>query len=169
MKFRHIFLLGYMGCGKSYWGKFLAKSLSYDFVDLDDLIEKREGFTISEIFKQFGEDSFRNREHAALKSLFELERPAVISTGGGAPCFHNNMETMNTTGRTFFLEASPLILKQNILKSEGERPLVKAIPESELETYIADHLKQRLPFYNLAQHRVNVDGLTLNDLVELCK
>lgn len=165
----HIFLVGYMGCGKSYWGKFLAESLGYDFVDLDELIEKREGFSIPEIFEQFGETSFRVREHAALVSLMELKGSAVISTGGGAPCFHNNMDTMNAYGKTLFLEASPLVLKRNILKSEGERPIVKAIPESELEAYIANHLKLRLPFYNQAQLSVNVDGLHLNDLVELCQ
>jgi len=158
-----------MGCGKSYWGKFLAESLSYDFIDLDELIEKREGLTIPEIFKQFGEDSFRDREHAALQFLMELNRPSVVSTGGGAPCFHNNMEMMNASGKTLFLEASPFILKQNILKSEDERPIVKSIPESELEAYITGHLNQRLPFYDLAQYRINVDGLSLTDLVELCR
>jgi len=165
----HIFLIGYMGCGKSYWGKFLAESLGYDFIDLDALIEKREGLSIPEIFEQFGEASFRVREHAALESLKELTTPAIISTGGGAPCFHNNMDTMNVSGKTLFLEASPLILKQNILKSDSERPIVKAVPESELEAYIANHLKQRLPFYNQAQLKVNVDGLRLNDLLDLCQ
>lgn len=165
----HIFLIGYMGCGKSYWGKFLAESLGYDFIDLDELIEKREGLSIPEIFKQFGEESFRKREHVALESLMELKVSAVISTGGGAPCFHNNMDTMNACGKTLFLEASPLILKQNILKSKGERPIVKAIPDSELEAYIADHLNGRLPFYQQAQLKVNVDGLQLNDLIDLCQ
>lgn len=156
-----------MGCGKSYWGRLLADSLNYDFIDLDELIEKREGLSIPEIFEQFGEASFREREQAALESVKDLKQASVISTGGGAPCFHHNMDRMNGLGKTLFLEASPLILKQNILKSDGERPIVKAIPESELEAYIADHIKQRMPFYQQAQISVNVDGLMLEDLMQL--
>ncbi|MCZ4693237.1 shikimate kinase [Ancylomarina euxinus] len=163
----HIFLIGYMGCGKSYWGRLLADSLNYDFIDLDELIEQREGLSIPEIFEAFGESSFRVREQAALDSVKNLKQSAVISTGGGVPCFHNNMGKMNVMGKTLFLEASPLILKQNILKSNGERPIVKAIPENELEAYIANHLSERLPFYQQAQLSVNVNGLKLEDLRQL--
>lgn len=163
----HIFLIGYMGCGKSFWGKRLASSLDFEFIDLDELIEKREGISIPEIFEQFGESSFREREKAALESIKDLEKATVISTGGGAPCFQNNMDNMNAMGKTLFLEASPVILKQNILKSDGERPIVKAVPENELETYIANHLNERLPFYEQAQLKVNVDGLSLNGLTGL--
>ena len=164
-----IFLIGYMGCGKSYWGRLLADSLNCDFIDLDELIEQREGLSIPEIFEAFGESSFREREQEALESVKKLKNSAVISTGGGLPCFHNNMDKMNAMGKTLFLEASPLILKQNILKSNGERPIVKAIPENELETYIANHLIERLPFYQQAQMSVNVDGLKLEDLRLLFK
>lgn len=163
----HIFLIGYMGCGKSYWGKRLSYALEFDFIDLDDLIEEREGMSIPEIFSQYGEDAFREREQAALESLKDLKQSTVISTGGGAPCFHNNMDKMNANGKTLFLEASPLILKQNILKSEGERPIVKAIPENELEVYIANHLNERLPFYQQSQLKVNVEGLSLEHLKQL--
>jgi shikimate kinase len=165
----HIFLIGYMGCGKSYWGRLLADSLNYDFIDLDELIEQREGLSIPDIFKQFGEDSFREREQLALESVQDMKQTCVISTGGGAPCFHNNMYKMNAMGKTLFLEASPLILKQNILKSNGERPIVKAIPENEIEAYIANHLNKRLPFYQQAQLNVNVDGLRLEELIQLFK
>ena len=163
----HIFLIGYMGCGKSYWGKRLANSLSFDFIDLDELIEKREGLSIPDIFKQFGEASFREREKSALESIKELEHATVISTGGGVPCFHDNISRMNTMGKTLFLEASPRILKQNILKSDDVRPIVKAVPENELEAYIANHLKERLPFYQQAQIKANVDSLELEGLIKL--
>lgn len=165
----HIFLIGYMGCGKSYWGRLLADSLNYNFIDLDELIEQREGLSVPEIFEEYGEASFRDREQAALESVKELKHSTVISTGGGVPCFHNNMDKMNAMGKTLFLEASPLILKQNILKSNGERPIVKAIPENELEAYIANHLNERLPFYQQAQLNVNVDGLRLEELIQLFK
>ncbi len=158
-----------MGCGKSYWGRLLADSLNYDFIDLDELIEQREGLSIPEIFEAFGEASFRDREQVALESVRNLQRSAVISTGGGAPCFHDNMSRMNVMGKTLFLEACPRILKQNILKSDDVRPIVKAIPESELETYIANHLIERLPFYKQAQICVSVDGLKLEDLRLLFK
>jgi len=158
-----------MGCGKSYWGKSLAAKLNYDFIDLDELIERREGLSIPEIFEQFGETDFREREQSALDSLATLKVSTVISTGGGAPCFHNNMEKMNAMGKTLYLMASPSILKQNILKSEGTRPIVQAIPESELEAYIANHLEERLPFYKQAQISVHVDGLKLEELIRLFK
>lgn len=156
-----------MGCGKSYWGKSLADSLAYDFIDLDELIETREGLSIPEIFEQMGETAFRERERLALDSLSTLKVPAVISTGGGAPCFQNNMDRMNAMGETLFLMASPAVLKQNILKSGSVRPIVERIPESELEAYIADHLEKRLPFYKQAHLSVNVDGLSLEDLCQL--
>ena len=158
-----------MGCGKSYWGKRLASSLNFNFIDLDEMIEKREGLSIPDIFEQFGEDSFREREQSALESLKDLKQATVISTGGGAPCFHNNIDRMNDMGKTLFLEASPRILMQNILKSDGERPIVRAIPETELEAYIANHLGERLPFYRQAQLNVNVDGLRLEELIQLFK
>tara|TARA_R110001583_G_scaffold37257_1_gene121715 strand:+ start:287 stop:796 length:510 start_codon:yes stop_codon:yes gene_type:complete len=167
MDVTRIYLVGYMGCGKSYWGKRLADSLSFDFVDLDNLIEEREGLTIPEIFTQFGEASFRNMEQKALLYTKELKKSTIISTGGGAPCFHNNMSVMNTMGQTLFLEASPFVLKHNILKSDDERPIVKAVPEVELETYIANHLNSRLSFYQQAQFKCNVDGLKLEDLKQL--
>lgn len=156
-----------MGCGKSYWGKHLASSLNFEFIDLDELIEKREGLSIPDIFEQFGEDSFREREQSALESVKDMKQACVISTGGGAPCFHNNMDKMNAMGKTLFLEANPCILKQNILKSDDVRPIVKAIPENELETYISNHLNERLPFYQQAQLNVNVDGLRLEELIQL--
>jgi len=165
----HVFLIGYMGCGKSYWGRLLADSLNYNFIDLDDLIEKREGLSIPEIFEQFGEESFRHREQSALESVKDLNQDSVISTGGGAPCFSDNMDKMNDMGKTLYLKASPLILKQNILKSKGERPIVKAIQESELEAYITEHIKQRIPFYQQAQISINVEGLELEVLSRLFK
>ena len=166
---RLIYLVGYMGCGKSYWGKLLADTLNFDFVDLDDLIVEREGLTIPDIFSQLGETSFREREQKALLSTKALTNSTIISTGGGAPCFHDNMKMMNTMGQTLFLEASPLVLKQNILKSDDERPIVKSVPESELESYIANHLKSRLPYYRLAEFKCNVDGLKLKDLKQIFK
>jgi shikimate kinase len=169
METKHIFLIGYMGCGKSFWGKRLADSLKLEFIDLDDLIEKREGLSIPEIFKKYGEPSFREREQKALLSVGDLKSSSVISTGGGAPCFHDNMSEMNIMGRTLFLEAHPVILKQNILKSDDERPIVKAIPKEDLEVYISKHLNERLPFYQKAKLKVNVDGLKLSDLIDLFK
>jgi len=163
----HIFLIGYMGCGKSYWGKRISHALDFDFIDLDDLIEEREGMNIPDIFSQHGEDFFREREQLALESIKGLEEPCVISTGGGAPCFHDNMSLMNAIGQTLFLDASPLILKQNILKSESERPIVKTIAEEELEAYISNHLKERLPFYEQAKLKLNVNGLRLEDIIQL--
>src|SRR5690554_4257405 len=100
-----IFIIGYMGSGKTTVGKKLAKSLSLSFIDLDAFIESKYRKTIAEIFAEKGEDGFRKIESKALSEVALIE-DVVISTGGGAPCFYNNMELMNKTGTT-------VIYKQN--------------------------------------------------------
>src|SRR5437773_11285939 len=99
---KFIFLMGFMGSGKTFFGKQLAQLLNYEFIDLDELIGKNEGATIAEIFFSKGEAYFRSKESSLLKSLSQNEN-AVIATGGGTPCFHDNMKWMNEHGITVYL------------------------------------------------------------------
>ncbi len=169
MRPRHIFLIGYMGCGKSHWGRLLADSLNIDFIDLDRLIEKRGNMSVSRIFKLFGELCFRKEEQSALLSIGDLQHATVIATGGGVPCFENNMSLMKALGVTVFLEASPATLKKNVLRSKGKRPILRNIPENELEAYISKHLNERLPFYEQADIKINVEDLIFEDWLALFK
>ncbi|MBN2596680.1 shikimate kinase [Labilibaculum sp.] len=161
-----IFLIGYMGCGKSRWGKIIAAHYGFHFVDLDTLIEEREKLTIPKIFEKFGESGFRQREHDALKSIFEAEN-LIVATGGGAPCFNNNMEEMNRLGVTLFIECSPLLLRERITNSDSERPLVKNFSQDELLDYITRHLKFRMPYYEKSQYKMVSGNLELDDFTAI--
>jgi len=145
-----IFLIGFMGSGKTSVGKKLASLLPAEFVDLDEVIEQEEGKTISEIFQQQGEEYFRDRESQCLKSLFKKSN-TVIATGGGAPCFHDNMKWMNENGITVYLKADPEILFKRLKSEIAHRPLLQGNSESELKKFIALKLSERRQFYTASQ------------------
>lgn len=157
-----------MGCGKSFWGKQLAQILHFDFVDLDALIEEQQGMTIPQIFDEFGETEFRRREYQALHSLKNREN-VVVSTGGGAPCFNNNMEWMNQNGKTIFLQLEPEVLMERILNSDDQRPLVANKNRTELLDYIQRHLQLRLPFYLQAHCILSGENQNLQALMDLVR
>ena len=104
-----IFLTGYMGAGKTTLGKAFARKLNVPFIDLDWYIEERFHKTVGELFTERGEAGFRELERNMLHEVAEFEN-VVISTGGGAPCFYDNMEFMNRTGKTVFLNVHPDVL-----------------------------------------------------------
>jgi shikimate kinase len=137
-----IFLVGLPGAGKSTVGKFLAKELNYTFIDLDQVIEEREGNTISSIFSQQGEPAFRQLERAALRQ--QTAPKLIVATGGGAPCFHGNMEWMNTNGFTVFLNP-PLQEILHRIAHETHRPLMQGDAAKKLQELLA----KRKPFYDM--------------------
>ena len=148
-----IFLIGFMGSGKTHWGKRWASLAGWDFFDLDEIIEQRAGKTISEIFEQDGETPFREIESRELRRL-EAVKKGIISCGGGTPCFHDNMDWMNAHGTTVYLSSGPKKLFDNIMKDSTARPLMKGVNEAEILYFVESKLKERLPFYEKA-------GLTL--------
>lgn len=148
-----IYLIGYMGSGKSTLGRRLSKHLGLQFVDMDHFIEQRFHKTIPQIFEQEGEEEFRKKERKVLEELSGFT-DIVIATGGGAPCFFDNMELMNETGITVYLDIDPEILAERLLKSKTERPLVKGKSKEELVKYIDTTLKKREVFYNRAKYRI---------------
>ena len=152
---RHLFLIGFMGSGKSYWGRRLADAWQMPFVDLDERIVAEQGKSIPEIFQEQGEAAFREMERAALHALAQFP-PAIVATGGGTPCFFDNMDWMNSRGLTIYLKASPALLAARLLPEKKRRPLLANIPDSALEAFIAQKLEERMPFYNLAQKVVDV-------------
>lgn len=139
-----------MGAGKTTAGRELAKALDLEFVDLDHFIQTRYQKTVSQLFDEVGEAEFRNIEAKVLKEVGEFEN-VVISTGGGTPCFFDNMDYMNRTGRTIYLKASPEALAKRLNTCKEKRPLIKDKNEEELYIFILDTLKKREPFYTKAQ------------------
>ncbi|NDW17539.1 shikimate kinase [Dysgonomonas sp. 216] len=144
-----LFLIGYMGAGKTTIGRILAKRRGLDFIDLDLFIESRYQKTIGQIFEEYGEARFREIESSVLKEVADFEN-VVISTGGGTPCFHNNMEFMNKQGITIYLKASPVILAGRLAEAKEKRPLIKNKTMDELSNFISENLDVREPVYNKA-------------------
>lgn len=139
-----------MGSGKSYSGKRLAEKFGMSFIDLDDYIEAKEGRTIREIFEKNGEEYFRIVEKESLFEMGEKEM-TIISTGGGTPCFFDNMNWMNGNGVTVFLETSVDVLANRLFDEMEKRPLLKTFSKDELKNFIAKKLKERNPFYHQTQ------------------
>jgi shikimate kinase len=158
-----IFLIGFMGSGKSTAGRKLATQLNWSFIDLDEKIEKMEGMKISDIFSHKGEPYFRELETKALKEL-KSETNAVISTGGGTPCFGDNMDFMLGSGLTIYLKMTPASLKNRLAKSSEGRPLLREIDRKDLQRFIAGKLAEREKWYSRAE--IVIDGFN-NDLSDL--
>ncbi len=154
-----IYLLGYMGCGKSTIGKKLAKTLGFPFIDLDEQIEQQAGKTIVAIFEEDGEAVFRKIEQQALHQTFELEN-AVIATGGGAACFADNMDQMRVNGVTVYIELPAKALANRLKNAAEKRPLLKNKNEAEQLAFIEEALLVREPYYRRAC--VIVNGIDLN-------
>lgn len=146
-----------MGSGKTFWGRRLAETLQCPFYDLDALIVAHAGKNIPEIFAELGETGFREMERARLLNLLEQE-PAVVSTGGGTPCFFDNMEQMNAHGRTIYLDMPLEILVQRLEKEMHQRPLLAGLAPAELPPFIEKMLEKRAPFYEKAQQKPEWSG-----------
>ena len=141
-----VFLVGFMGSGKSTLGKKLSELMNVSFIDLDSKIEESEGKSVNEIFRERGEEYFRNLEAEALRAIARI-RNAVIATGGGAPCFYDNMEWMNENGVTVYLKAEPGELYHRLLKERETRPLLAHLGDVALFDYIMSSLAHREPYY----------------------
>jgi shikimate kinase len=150
-----------MGSGKSTHGRKLAKALGAEFVDLDTYITRKLNKTIGEIFEQQGEQFFRDQETEAIKELLEeKEQPAVISLGGGAVCFNDNIKLIKKNGLVIYLETHENILRQRLLRSKNKRPLLKDMNEEEVLSFIKSKIKDRAKYYDQAHIKIN--GLNLN-------
>lgn len=146
---KRIFLIGYMGAGKTTVGKNLADLVGLSFIDLDYHIEGRYHKAVSQIFAERGEDAFREIERKMLHEVAEFE-DVLISTGGGAPCFFDNMEFMNARGTTVYLRVSVEELAKRLEMCKHTRPVLKGRSGEELRTFIAESLEKREPFYTKA-------------------
>jgi len=159
-----ITLLGYMGSGKSTYGKLLAREMKYRFIDLDDYIVEKTNMSISEIFKNKGEKWFRDFETESLNDILKNNK-LILSLGGGTPIYNDNMYIINSKSESIYLNASVITL-YNYLKNERiNRPIIKELSDEELKKFISIHLIKRTPFYNLAKYKVITDYKNINDIV----
>ncbi|MFT3746844.1 MAG: shikimate kinase [Agriterribacter sp.] len=153
-----IFLLGYMGAGKTYWGKLWAARHGMDFFDLDHEIEQNAGMTIREMFEKHGESFFREKEKEALHQ-FENRNDFILSTGGGTPCFFDNIQWMNDKGITIYLNASIQVIAERLLKEKDHRPLIKNLTNEELIPFIENNINKRNKFYTQSGVILNTEAI----------
>lgn len=167
-----IILVGYMAVGKTTIAKLLSKIIDFKVVDLDQLIEKKVGLPINEIFEQKGEIYFRKIEHELFKEIVSNDENLIIGTGGGTPCYANNhllLTGENTI--SIYLKASLKVILERLQSEKDSRPLVANKSNEELEEFVAKHLFERSYFYNQANFKVSVDDKNpeaiANEIIEL--
>lgn len=158
-----------MGSGKSYWAQQIAAATNLHWIDLDTDIEKRNGTTIKEIFETYeGEANFRLLEQKALHQLATYNN-IIIATGGGTPCFFDNMEWMNAHGITIFIKDPVSILVQRLQAEKAKRPLISRSPNQALHQFLTEKLADRIDFYSKAQHTITGSQAIVADFIALIK
>ena len=153
-----IFLIGFMGSGKTTLGRKLASRMGYEFIDLDHKLEQQVELSIAEYFQIFGEDAFRQLESEVLKKTLYPEN-VVVSTGGGLPCYFDNMDWMKANGKSVYIKLSPKTLADRLETGKEERPLLQDKHGDALVAFIEQKLEEREKFYSQAS--IIVDGLSL--------
>lgn len=162
-----IVLMGYMASGKSTVGKLLARQLGADFIDLDDYIEAHEKKTIKTIFLEKGEIYFRKLEYEMLSKALDENPSMVLSTGGGTPCYGNNMQTiLEKADHSIYLQLPISELVDRISKEKEQRPLVRNIADADLPEFIGKHLFERIPYYSLATRVLDCGGKDAETVVK---
>lgn len=157
-----------MGSGKTSIGKKMARQIAYDFIDIDESIESKEGKSINDLFDIWGEEKFRIQEHLHLKQIGKNNN-CVISTGGGLACYHDNMELMNQLGETIFLYADSSFLASRLKQGKASRPLISDLNDDEIPAFIDGLLETRSPFYHQAKHIIPSKDLKVSNILELFK
>lgn len=159
-----IYLIGYMYSGKTTVGRKLADALGYDFLDLDQAIETRYHTTLPLFFKRYGEPMFRQVEMQMLHDTSRMDN-VVISTGGGTPCFGDNMQWINANGISIYLRLTEESIYKRMESSRKCRPTVMALPPDQRQKFIHDQLSARLPIYQQARHTIVADGMDTKDII----
>ena len=161
-----IYLIGYMGCGKSTLGRLLASTLNLSFIDLDNFLEEKYFQKIPQIFEEEGESGFRKKEQNVLHEVSAFD-DIIVATGGGAPCFFDNMEVMNNSGLCIFLDLDTASLVNRLIHAKTERPIIKGKSTDELYHFIEEMMLKRRPFYEKARHIIKGNEIKPEQVREL--
>lgn len=158
------FLLGLPGCGKTTLGRKFAHVIGHPFYDLDHMIEAGEGARITELFGTYGEQKFREIEKHYLLKIKELEY-AVVATGGGTPCYFNNMELINQMGMSIFLDLSPREISSRLSENGiAKRPILKGKTREEIHITLEQLRQNRLPYYRQSHITITNPEISFNEL-----
>lgn len=162
-----VFLVGYMGCGKTTLGRRLARALRYGFVDTDERIERREGADVCDIFRYAGEEYFRRAERTLLEELIASDENTVVSTGGGLPVWKDNMERMNEAGLTIYLRRAPQQIAARLSAyGRWKRPKLRGLSDEELVAFMQRNMSEREPFYSRARIAIDCGALSDDEILE---
>lgn len=155
-----------MGAGKTHWGRLLSQKLSIPFFDLDEQIVSHAGKSIAEIFAAVGEEQFRLMEKDALHIITESHESFVMACGGGTPCYFNNIEYMNQSGTTVWINTQPDVLFHRLVKEKEKRPLIRDLSDDQLKNFIAKKMADRRIYYEQAEIAMDEEPVQLDKLVE---
>lgn len=161
-----IYLIGFMGSGKTYWGRQLAQKLSIPFFDMDEQIVNSEGRSINDIFKEYGEEYFRLKEKGILHLITESHASFVMACGGGSPCYFNNIDYMNQSGTTVWVNTPLPVLFNRLVQEKDKRPLLKNLSDTELNSFIIKKFSDRKIYYEQADVMIDDEEISLDHFIE---
>jgi shikimate kinase len=161
-----IFLIGFMGSGKTHWGRLLSEKLSIPFFDLDEKVSEQAGKSIAEIFATAGEEHFRMQEKEMLHIITESHESFVMACGGGSPCFFNNIDYMHSSGTTVWINTHLELLYQRLVKEKEKRPLIKDLSDEQLKSFITKKFADRKIYYEQADIKIEDEPVQLEKLID---
>lgn len=161
-----IFLIGFMGSGKTHWGRLLSQKLNLPFFDLDEQVVSHEGKPINEIFAENGEEYFRLVEKDMLHIITESHDSFIMACGGGSPCYFNNIDYMNRSGTTVWINTPVETIFQRLIGEKDKRPLIRSLPDDQLRGFIIRKFADRKIYYEQASVVVDDESLQLDQLIE---
>ncbi|HKP31882.1 MAG TPA: shikimate kinase [Chitinophagaceae bacterium] len=161
-----IYLLGFMGSGKTHWGRLLSEKLTLPFFDLDQQVIDEEKLPINEIFDKKGEEYFRMLEKEMLHMLTESHESFVMACGGGTPCFFNNIDYMNNNGITVWLNTKLDVLYNRLIKERAHRPLLKDLQDGQIKSFMVKKFSERRIYYEQAELVIEEDLVSLEMLIQ---
>lgn len=161
-----VFLIGFMGSGKTHWGRLLSQKLDIPFFDLDEQVENHEGKSIVDIFEEKGEEQFRLLEKDILHIITESHDSFVLACGGGTPCYFKNIEYMNQSGISVWINTALDTLFLRLKKEQNARPLIKGLNEEQLRSFIIKKFSDRKIYYEQAELCIDEEPVQIEKLIE---
>jgi shikimate kinase len=161
-----IYLIGFMGSGKSHWGRLLSEKLGIRLFDLDEQVVEQAGKPITQIFTEDGEENFRLLEKDVLHIISESHDSFVMACGGGSPCYFNNIEYMKQAGTVVWINTPLEVLFERLVKEKEKRPLIKSLTDEQLKSFINKKYADRKIYYEQADVKVDEEPVLLDSLIE---